>query len=98
MTYMSQPGPSRRYVILLITASALVSIFFVAMFRGSAEGTRHPDYAQSLQETWDPMMSAETLTGPVIASKLGNETTKYEHSECCDDLGQANGDTQSRAR
>jgi hypothetical protein len=76
------PGPSRRFVLLLIAVSAVIAFTFVYSFRSQEVGVRHPlaggsggvpagvapAYAE-IQES--------TLSGHVIAPKLGNETAKY---------------------
>lgn len=78
------PGPSRRFVLLLIGASFFICFIFVASFRSQAQGVRHPlahgsgsaiglDTVQAAHVD----IQASTLTGHVIAPKLGNETAKY---------------------
>ncbi|KAL1303796.1 hypothetical protein AAFC00_000260 [Neodothiora populina] len=84
------PGPSRRFVLLLIGVSAFLCFFFVASFRNQAQGVRHPlangsgssgrvfpDTAQAVNGEVGEISQA-TLDGHVIAPKLGNATIKAE--------------------
>ena len=76
------PGPSRRFVFLLIAVSAFLGFTFVYSFRSQEVGVRHP-LAGGRGGT--PLGAApahidlqeSTLSGHVIAPKLGNETAKY---------------------
>lgn len=71
------PGPSRRYVILLVVFASIVGFIFVSTFRNQAIGVRHPAYqVTKLQD--EPFLDQNTLTGHAIAPKLGNETAKAE--------------------
>lgn len=73
------PGPSRRFVVLLVVFASIVGFVFVSTFRNQAQGVRHPDYnknALTVQDT--PVLDKNTLTGHAIAPKLGNETAKAE--------------------
>jgi len=67
------PGPSRRFVLLLVSVSALLSFIFVASFRSQQIGTRSPNINAGI-----PAHHVETLTGHAIMPKLANETAKAE--------------------
>lgn len=69
-------GPSRRYVLLLVLVSAFISIVFVTSFRRQPEGVRHPNAKTAPIPAHHVDLQASTLTGHVIAPKLGNETAK----------------------
>ena len=74
------PGPSRRFVLILAAVSFTLCFLFVASFRAQPQGVRHPNAAPGkagaiLASHVD--VHSSTLTGHVIASKLGNETAKY---------------------
>lgn len=82
------PGPSRRFVILLVGVSFCLAFAFVSSFRSQDQGVRHPlahgsgaihvieDDANSILDT-NVDISPSILSGHVIAPKLGNETVKY---------------------
>jgi FAD-linked sulfhydryl oxidase len=75
--------PRRQNVtfVMLMGVSAFLVITFVLMFRGQAEGTRHPEYLASYQEPLgevDPTL----LHGAASAPKLENATLKYALSRC----------------
>jgi FAD-linked sulfhydryl oxidase len=76
------PGPSRRFVFLLIAVSAFLGFTFVYSFRSQAVGVRHP-LANGRGGVPEGVAAARyeiqesTLSGHVIAPKLGNETAKY---------------------
>lgn len=76
------PGPSRRFVFLLIAVSAFLGFTFVYSFRSQAVGVRHPlaNGRGGVPEGVAPAryeIHESTLSGHVIAPKLGNETAKY---------------------
>lgn len=83
------PGPSRRFVIILLAVSFCLAFAFVSSFRSQAQGVRHPlahgsgKTEFSSEEGTGALLdhsvdiSPSTLTGHVIAPKLGNETIKY---------------------
>jgi FAD-linked sulfhydryl oxidase len=66
------PGPSRRFLAILITVSAVLSFTFVFSFR--SHGVRVHQPADLLRVGH---VEEATLKGHVIAPKLGNETAKY---------------------
>ena len=68
------PGPSRRYVILLVLFSCIFGFIFVATFRSQHGGTRSTEPMPAHHAT----IEQSTLTGHAIAPKLGNETAKAE--------------------
>ncbi|KAI4736415.1 hypothetical protein E4T50_13077 [Aureobasidium sp. EXF-12298] len=77
------PGPSRRFVFLLIAVSAFLGFTFVYSFRSQAVGVRHPlaNGRGGVPEGVAPAryeIQESTLSGHVIAPKLGNETAKAE--------------------
>lgn len=76
------PGPSRRFVFLLIAVSFFLGFTFVYSFRSQEVGVRHPlaggragTPVEAVQARID--IEESTLSGHVIAPKLGNETAKY---------------------
>lgn len=69
------PGPSKRYLILLLTISALLALIFVSSFRSQAAGTRNPNNALPAHHV---DIQQSTLTGSPIMPKLGNATAKAE--------------------
>lgn len=78
------PGPSRRFVVILIGVSFCLCFAFVASFRNQAQGVRHPLAHGSGRTGTGGITPASpidiqpgTLSGHVIAPKLGNETAKY---------------------
>jgi FAD-linked sulfhydryl oxidase len=80
---MAGPGASRRYLIILLTASVLVGYLFVTFFRGLPNGTRALDHG--MPNTPNAPAAAvqlevpdESLKGASIMPKLGNETAKAE--------------------
>ncbi|KAK5132269.1 hypothetical protein LTR08_009257 [Meristemomyces frigidus] len=72
------PGPSKRFVLLLVACSALVAIIFVSAFRSQAAGTRHPNNINTALPANHVQVQQATLTGGTIMPKLGNETLKAE--------------------
>lgn len=68
-------NPSRRYVVILITFSALLGITFVQLFRRQAIGTREPNHALIQSGS---LPNADLLSGQSIMPRLGNETAKAE--------------------
>jgi FAD-linked sulfhydryl oxidase len=75
------PGPSRRFVAILITVSAFLAFTFVFSFRSQEVGVRHPLAGGSgaVPAGVAPAridLQDSTLKGHVIAPKLGNETAK----------------------
>ncbi|KAK4970445.1 hypothetical protein LTR66_011591 [Elasticomyces elasticus] len=70
-------GPSRRFVAMLLLVAFAVSVSFVTIFRGHPQGSRLPSDAHSVAPARHVDVQASTLTGHVIAPKLGNETAKY---------------------
>ncbi|THY23795.1 hypothetical protein D6D01_05857 [Aureobasidium pullulans] len=77
------PGPSRRFVAILITVSAFLAFTFVFSFRSQEVGVRHPLAGGSgaVPAGVAPAridLQDSTLKGHVIAPKLGNETAKAE--------------------
>lgn len=72
------PGPSRRFVILLVVVSFGLAFLFVSNFRSKPQGVRHPNAAKfgAIPASHVDIHSS-TLNGHVIAPKLGNETAKY---------------------
>ncbi|CAD0106254.1 unnamed protein product [Aureobasidium uvarum] len=81
------PGPSRRFVLLLIGVSAFLAFTFVFSFRSHEAGVRHPlaggrggnptEVVDAKFANLDRLeLQDSTLTGHVIAPKLGNETAK----------------------
>ncbi|GAB7355213.1 hypothetical protein MBLNU459_g5767t1 [Dothideomycetes sp. NU459] len=73
------PGPSKRFVILLIAVSFFLAFTFVAKFRSQPQGVRHPNARiPGAIPAAHVDIHPSTLTGPVIAPKLGNETAKAE--------------------
>ncbi|KAK4928362.1 hypothetical protein LTR28_011893, partial [Elasticomyces elasticus] len=71
-------GPSRRSVALLLLVAFAVSVSFVTVFRGHSQASRLPSDAHSVAPARHVDVQASTLTGHVIAPKLGNETAKAE--------------------
>jgi hypothetical protein len=63
-------------VLMVIAVSAFLGIFFVSIFRGQAEGTRHPDYLPSYTEQVPGHVDAGLLHGEATAPKLENATLK----------------------
>lgn len=77
---MAGPGASRRYIIILLTASVLAGYLFVSIFRGHPPGTHAPQqlaFSQSHGPAAAPAAAAQ-LDGHSIMPKLGNETAKAE--------------------
>ena len=81
------PGPSRRFVLLLIGVSAFLAFTFVFSFRSHEIGVRHPSSGgragnpvevvnAKLEKLNRLDLQDSTLTGHVIAPELGNETAK----------------------
>jgi FAD-linked sulfhydryl oxidase len=63
----------------LIGGAAFLAIFFVSVFRNKAEGTRHPDYIPSYQESRVGLnLNEGILHGEATAPKLENATLKAE--------------------
>lgn len=78
---MAGPGASRRYIIILLTASVLAGYLFVSIFRGHPPGTRAPQqlaFSQSHGPGGAAPAAAAQLDGHSIMPKLGNETAKAE--------------------
>jgi len=72
--------PPRRQNVTVLTfigVAALLCIFFVSIFRGQPEGTRHPEYVSGYSE---PLAGVKidqgVLFGEAIAPKLENKTVK----------------------
>lgn len=73
--------PRRQHITLLtlIGGAACLAIFFVSIFRNKAEGTRHPDYIPSYQESRVGLnLNEGILHGEATAPKLENATLKAE--------------------
>lgn len=81
-------GASRRYIIMLVLGSAIVSICFVGLFRNAAAGTRALDYMreestavvttapQEQQGEVSSRLDDYSRSGYAIAPRLGNDTLK----------------------
>jgi hypothetical protein len=63
-------------LLMLIAVSAFLGIFFVSIFRGQAEGTRHSGYLPSYTEQVSGYVDAGLLHGEATAPKLENATLK----------------------
>ncbi|TKA65714.1 hypothetical protein B0A55_09764 [Friedmanniomyces simplex] len=74
------PGPSKCYLFLLLTVSALLAILFVSSFRHQRQTVFHPSNdASALTAHYDDLsLDPSTLSGTAIMPKLGNATAKAE--------------------
>lgn len=72
------PGPSKRFVILLVVVSFALAFIFVSNFRSQPIGVRHPNAVKPGAVVASHVdINPSILTGHAIAPKLGNETAKY---------------------
>lgn len=77
---MAGPGASRRYLILLLTASILVGYLFVTFFRGLPNGVRALDHGlpNTPNARAGAVQNPQEHGGSPIMPALGNETAKAE--------------------
>lgn len=71
-------GPSKRYLALLLTLSAIVAIIFVTSFRSRPEGVRHPNNAHPALPAHHVDIQSATLAGHPIMPHLANESAKAD--------------------
>lgn len=79
------PGPSRRYLILLVLVSAALAVIFLSSFRSQAQSVQYSDNSLGPPNSPTSQFSDDnvelqsvTLTGAPIMPHLGNETAKAE--------------------